>query len=90
MADQAAAGQIIQAQEERNRIRIEELTRKKLEQHARHIDSCDGSVRHQLREWLDAITAAKRWTGSTDAHIIEMVGYLSEERIQQAGMSENQ
>ena len=48
-----------------------------MEQHARYIESCDGSVREQLREWLDAISAAQRWTGTGDNLVIEMVGYLS-------------
>ena len=71
------AEQLRQVQEERNRQKLEEQERKRLEQHARYIESCDGSVREQVREWLDAITAAKRWTNTSNKSVIEMVGYLS-------------
>ena len=71
------AEQLAQVQGERNRQRADDSVRKRLEQQARHIECCDGSVREHLREWLDAITAAQRWTNSPDQLIIEMVGYLS-------------
>ena len=71
------ADQLAQVQGERNRQRAEDSARKRLEQHARHIECCDGSVREHLREWLDAVSAAKRWTNSPDTLIVEMVGYLS-------------
>ena len=71
------ADQLAQVQGERNRQRAEDSARKRLEQHARHIECCDGSVREHLREWLDAVSAARRWTNSPDTLIVEMVGYLS-------------
>ena len=71
------ADQLAQIQEERNRQRAEDSSRKRLEQHARHIECCDGAVREHLREWLDAVTAAQKWTNSPDQLIVEMVGYLS-------------
>lgn len=70
-------GELIQAQAQNNQLRQEEITRKELAQHARHIECCDGAVRHQVRDWLAAVSAAKKWTGATDALIIKMVGYLS-------------
>lgn len=72
-----AAERVLAQQTEGNRIRAEELARKRLEQHARRINSCDGSVREQLRDWLEAVSEAKRWTGCGDPLILEMVGYLA-------------
>ena len=68
---------LIASQEERNREKALEQLRRRLEQHARTIDVNDGSVREQLREWLDAISNAQKWTQAGDELILEMVGYLS-------------
>ena len=75
MAD--AQQQLINAQHQRNAQRQEENLRKKLEQHGRYIESCDGSERDQLREWMEAVSAAQRWTQAGDNLVLEMIGYLS-------------
>lgn len=71
------AEQVVQVQQERIRQQEKEQLRKRLEQHARHINSCDGTVREQLRDWIESVTAAKLWTKAGDELTIEMVGYLS-------------
>ena len=53
------------------------MTSIELAQHAWHIVFCDGIVQQQIRHWLAAVSAPKKWTGATDALIIKMVGYLS-------------
>lgn len=71
------AEQVVQVQQERNRQYEREELRKRLKQHARQINLCDGTVREQLREWVDSVTEALRWTGAGDELTVEMVGYLS-------------
>lgn len=71
------AEQVLLVHQERNQQYAREQLRKRLEQHARHINNCDGAVREQLREWMEAVSAAMRWTSAGDDLTIEMVGYLS-------------
>ena len=53
------------------------MIRKELRMHTMHMDIIDGSVRQQVREWLERIAAAKMWTGASDAQIIKTTAYLS-------------
>ena len=76
--------ELIEAQRERNQQKTRDQFRRRLEQHARNIDVIDGSVRDQLREWIDAVTNAQRWTLAGDDLIVEMVGYLSKGALRNA------
>ena len=52
-------------------------THKCLQEFVHHISHCDGTVREQLREWLESVSVAKEWTGVDDEMITKMLGYLS-------------
>ena len=71
------ADQLAHAQAQRNRLEMARDLRKRLEQHARYIGCVDSTDRQQVREWIDAVSSAKGWTGAGDELIMEMVGYLS-------------
>lgn len=42
-----------------------------------NIGKCDGENRAALREWLDAISSAKSYTGTNDSITLEIVGVLA-------------
>ena len=50
---------------------------KRLEQHSHHINTWYGTARKQLREGIDSVTEALRWTGVGDELKLQKVGYLS-------------
>lgn len=74
---------LVQAQAERNHQAQVDGIRKCLERHSRQIECCDGADRERLRDWLEAVTAAKTWTGAGDQLILEMCGYLSKGPLRQ-------
>ena len=50
---------------------------RRLEQFGNIIGTTDGTNKEGLREWIRGVDNAVAWTGSPDALLLEIVGYLT-------------
>ena len=64
--------------ERRLRVAATKELRRRLERHGTMIGTNDGTNKESLREWMDAIDRAGRFTEATDRLVMELVGCLAQ------------